>query len=103
MSFFIPQLQARDLKPFLVQHSTLLVLSGAVMGLGCLGLGEWVGQLFGNADLGRQLKLSSLFPALTLPFNMTENTLVALGHGGKAGWVSGGSALLQMAVILGAL
>jgi O-antigen/teichoic acid export membrane protein len=103
VSFFLPQLTRPDLKPYLVQHSTLLLLSGAVMGLGCIGLGDEVGALFGNPDLGRQLRLFALFPALTLPFHMTENTLVALGHGGKAGWVSAGSALLQMGVILGAL
>ena len=103
VSYFVPQLRRPDLKPYLVQHSTLLLISGAIMGLGCFGLGDAVGQLFGNPDLGRQLRLFALFPALTLPFNMTENTLVALGHGGKAGWVSGGSALLQMGVIVGAL
>lgn len=103
VSYFLPQLKRPDLKPYLVQHSTLLLVSGAVMGLGCFGLGDTVGHLFGNPDLGRQLRLFALFPALTLPFNMTENTLVALGHGGKAGLVSGGGALLQMAVIVGAL
>lgn len=103
VSFFVPQLSRDQLKTFLVQHSTLLLISGIAMGLGCAFLGEWVGTLFGNPELGKNLRLFALFPALTLPYNMTENTLVAVGRGGKAGLVSGLSALLQMAVILGTL
>ena len=82
VSFFVPQISRAQLKTYLVQHSTLLLLSGIVMGLGCAFLGEWVSALFGNPELGKHLRLFALFPALTLPYNMTENTLVAVGHGG---------------------
>lgn len=100
VSFFVPQLPRERLKAYFVQNGLALLVSGSLVGLALLTFAAPVARLFGNPALIVPLRACALFPALTLPFNMTENALVALGRAGRAGLVSGGAALLQTAVIL---
>ncbi|MBD3236424.1 MAG: oligosaccharide flippase family protein [Candidatus Eisenbacteria bacterium] len=100
VSFFVPQLPRENLKRYFVQNGLALLVSGSLVALALLTLAEPLARLFGNPALITALRAFALFPALTLPFHMTENALVALGRAGRAGLVSGTAALLQSAVIL---
>ncbi|MCK4304321.1 MAG: oligosaccharide flippase family protein, partial [Candidatus Eisenbacteria sp.] len=103
VSFFLPQLPSSKVKSYLIQNSLVLLVSGSFLGLAFLLLGGPVEQLFKSPDLADLLCVFALFPALTIPFNMTENTLVALGRAGTAGMVSSVAALVQNGVILGSV
>jgi O-antigen/teichoic acid export membrane protein len=99
-SFFIPQLAADKIKTYLIQNSLLLVGSGLILGAVLFTSGAVLEKLFRNPGLVLYLRAFALFPALTLSFNLTENTLIALGRAGTAGWISGAGAIIQATLIL---
>ncbi len=101
-SFFVPQLPREELKTYLVQNGLVLVASGSLLGLAFFAFGAPLETLFGNPGLAHLLRVFALFPAFTIPFNLTENTLVSLGRGGSAGIVSSVGALIQNGIVVGA-
>jgi O-antigen/teichoic acid export membrane protein len=77
-SFFVPQLPREELKTYLAQNGLVLVVSGSLLGLAFFAFGAPLETLFGNPGLAHLLRVFALFPAFTIPFNLTENTLVSL-------------------------
>ncbi len=103
VSFFMPQLARDNVKTYLIQNALVLLCSGLMLGLTFFFLGGQIERLFSNPGLVQYLRAFALFPALTISFNVTENTLIALGRSGIAGLVSGSSALIQTCLILPAV
>jgi len=103
VSFFLPQLTSDKIKTYLIQNASVLLFSGLLLGLAFFAFGQRLEDLFSNPGLVRYLRAFALFPALTLSYNMTENTLIALGRAGTAGLVSGSSAVIQAILILTAV
>ncbi|MCK4412262.1 MAG: oligosaccharide flippase family protein [Candidatus Eisenbacteria sp.] len=99
-SFFGAQMQRPDRKTYLAQNSLTLLLSGILTSAALFSFAAPISNLFGNPGLIVLLRAFALFPAFTLPFNMAENTLVAVGRAGSAGLVTAIAALLQTAVTL---
>jgi O-antigen/teichoic acid export membrane protein len=102
VSYFVPQLPRERLKTYFTQNGLSLLLSGSLIGLVFLSFAHPAAGLFKNPDLAVPLRAFAIFPALALPYNMTENALVAVGRAGKAGLVAGSGALIQSSIILAA-
>ncbi len=100
VSFYLPRLSGSEIKTYLVQHGLLLLASGGLMSLTFLTLGGLIERLFGSEGLQGMLQAFALFPAMMLPFKLTENALITLGRARLAGGVAGGGAVVQAAVVL---
>lgn len=99
-SFFIPQLSPDRIKTYLFQNSLVLLASGLLLGAAFYNSGALLENLFANPGLFVYLRAFALFPALTLSYNLTENSLIALGRAGTAGCISGASAIIQATAVL---
>ncbi len=99
-SFYAPKLDRPALKRYLAQNGLVLLASGTLLGLCFATLGGPLAKLFDNSDLVLPLRAFALYPALTLPFNLVENTLVARNRAGTAGIVSAVSVLGQNIAVL---
>jgi O-antigen/teichoic acid export membrane protein len=99
-SYFGAQLERPDRKTYMAQNGLVLILSGILTSIALFSFAGPISRLFGNPELIVPLRAFALFPAFTLPFNMAENTLVAVGRAGSAGLVTAITNLLQTAVTL---
>lgn len=103
VAYLMPTLAREEVKTYLVQNGLLLGASGMLLGLGFLLIGKPLEVLFDNPGLAANLRAFALFPAFMLPFRLTENALIVLGRTTAAGAITGGGAILQSAIILGAV
>ncbi|MBP6875972.1 MAG: oligosaccharide flippase family protein [Candidatus Eisenbacteria bacterium] len=101
-SYFGAQLVPQRQKTYITQNSLLLLASGILTSLAVLSFAAPISRLFGNADLVEPLRAFALFFAFALPFDLTENLLVALGRAGWSGVITAASAIVQAAITLAA-
>ncbi len=102
VSFFGPQLPRDVRKTYFAQNGITLVVTGVLLGLGLLTFAEPVSRLFGNPDLITPLRVFAIYPAMTLSFDLAENSLVSLGRAGTSGLITAVGALLQSGITLAA-
>ncbi|MFH1143333.1 MAG: oligosaccharide flippase family protein [Candidatus Eisenbacteria bacterium] len=99
-SYFCAQMDRRGRKTYVAQNGIALLVSGVLSSLVLLSFAGPISRLFGNDALITPLRAFALFPAFALPFELTENTLVAVGRAGRAGVVTAASNVLQATVTL---
>jgi O-antigen/teichoic acid export membrane protein len=103
VAFYLPRMSAAEIKSFLVQHGLILLVSGSLMGAAFLSLGGVLESHFGSPGLSGMVRCFALFPAMILPFKLTENALIALGRARLGAIVDACGALGQSAFVLGSV
>jgi len=101
-SYYAAQLPRPDRKTYVAQNGLLLVGTGILSTALLLSFTGPIARFFGNAEMVVPLRAFAIFMTFAMPFDLTENTLVALGRAGKAGLVTAVSNALQSAVTLAA-
>jgi len=103
VAYYLPRMSAAEIKSFLVQHGLILLVSGALMGVLFLTMGGVLERHFASPGMCALLRGFALFPAMLLPFKLTEHALIALGRARLAGIVDACGALGQSAFVLGSV
>jgi len=101
-SYFGAQLAREGRKTYIAQNGLALVVMGLLSAVTLLSSAGPISRFFGNPDLMTPLRALALFMMFALPFELSENMLVALGRAGRAGLVTAVSNIFQSAVILAA-
>ncbi len=103
VAYYLPRMSAGQIKSFLVQHGLILLGSGSLMAAVFLTAGGVLERYFDSPGLCAMLRGFALFPAMLLPFKLTENALIALGRARLAGVVDAAGAVVQSAFVLGSV
>lgn len=74
--YFLPRYAGGERRGFVTQTIVLLMLLGAVMGLGLYAGADVLGRLLGNAMLPDLLRIFAVYPFFMLPTQAVEGTLL---------------------------